>query len=142
MPICSWPFKPSQLLPGGRQGDDDWYTAMTDAPGPAGDSQPTPPSGSYGNPGGTPYGGNAVPRPMRPEDERLWATLIHIGGIPFGFLASLIGYVIGGVLTIIVIGSVIIFAVGVVIIIFSIIAAVAANRGQYYRYPLSIEFIH
>nr|WP_286346742.1 DUF4870 domain-containing protein [Frondihabitans sucicola] len=106
---------------------------------------------------------------MRPEDERLWATLIHIGGIPFGFLPSLIGYlvlrdrgpfirehtraalnfqltmligyVIGAILTIVFIGTLIIFAVGIVIIIFSIIAAIAANRGQYYRYPISIEFI-
>jgi uncharacterized Tic20 family protein len=32
-------------------------------------------------------------------------------------------------------------AVWVVNIVFSIIAALAANRGEYYRYPLSIEFI-
>jgi uncharacterized Tic20 family protein len=106
---------------------------------------------------------------MRPEDEKLWATLIHVGGIIFGFLPALIGYLIlrdrgpfikehtrvalnfqltmligyiaGGILTVIFIGAVLIFAVEVVIIIFSIIAAIAANRGQYYKYPLSIEFI-
>lgn len=116
-----------------------------------------------------PYGGSYTPQPLRPEDEKLWATLIHIGGIPFGFIASLvgylvlrdrgpfikehtrvalnfqltmlIGYVLGGVLTIIVIGTLVIAAVGIVIIVFSILAAIAANRGQYYRYPVSIEFI-
>lgn len=152
---------------------------MTDAPPPPKDDQPTPPpTGSYGNPGQSgqygqaPYGGTPgyqPQQPLRPEDEKLWATLIHIGGIPFGFipaligylvlrdrgpfikehtrvalnfqLTMLIGYVIGGILTVIVIGTLVIIAVGIVIIIFSIIAAVAANRGQYYRYPLSIEFI-
>lgn len=32
-------------------------------------------------------------------------------------------------------------AVGIVVIVFSIIAAIAANRGQSYRYPLTIPFI-
>ncbi|RKR73898.1 DUF4870 domain-containing protein [Frondihabitans australicus] len=118
---------------------------------------------------GQPYGGNYNPQPMRPEDERLWATLIHVGGIFFSFVPSLIGYlilrdrgpfirehtrvalnfqltmligyIVGGILTVIFIGALVIFAVGIVIIIFSIIAAIAANRGQYYKYPLSIEFI-
>jgi uncharacterized Tic20 family protein len=118
---------------------------------------------------GGPYGGSYTPQPMRPEDEKLWATLLHIGGIPFGFvpalvgylvlrdrgpfikehtrvalnfqLTMLIGYVVGAALTVILIGGFIVAAVGVVIVVFSIIAAVASNRGQYYRYPLSIEFI-
>lgn len=137
---------------------------MTDTPPPAppGNGQ-TPPPG-----GGAPYGGTYTPTPMRPEDEKLWATLIHIGGIPFGFLPALIGYfvlrdrgpfirdhtrvalnfqltmligyIIGSILWIVFIGYLITAAVGIVIIIFSIIAAIAANRGQYYRYPLSIEF--
>ncbi|ROQ41203.1 hypothetical protein EDF46_0579 [Frondihabitans sp. PhB188] len=155
---------------------------MTDAPPPPKDDQPTPPpTGSYGNPGQygqsgqsgqAPYGGTPgyqPPQPLRPEDEKLWATLIHIGGIPFGFIPALIGYLVlrdrgpfikehtrvalnfqitmaiayavGAVLTAVVIGGFIIFAVLVVNVIFSIIAAVAANRGQYYKYPLSIEFI-
>ena len=25
-----------------------------------------------------------APAPLRPEDEKLWATLIHVGGIFFG----------------------------------------------------------
>ncbi|MCU1527182.1 MAG: hypothetical protein JWP75_945 [Frondihabitans sp.] len=126
----------------------------------------TPPSDN-GNPGG-PYGGTYQPQPLRPEDEKLWSTLIHIGGIPFSFvpaiigyfvlrdrgpfikehtrvalnfqLTMLIGYVGGSILSIIGIGVLIGLATWVVIIIFSIIAAIAANRGQYYRYPLSIEW--
>ncbi|MBH0129229.1 DUF4870 domain-containing protein [Salinibacterium sp. NK8237] len=106
---------------------------------------------------------------MSPSDEKLWATLIHIGGIFFFFIPALIGYLvlkdrgpfvrahtrtalnfqitmaiayaIGVVLSTIFIGLLLIVGVGIVIIIFSIIAAVAANNGQAYKYPLTIEFI-
>lgn len=121
---------------------------------------PTPPPAS-------PY--SAAPQPMRPEDEKLWATLIHVGGIFFGFIPSLIGYLvmkdrgpfvkghattalnfqltmliasfIGGVLIIIFVGALILAAVGIAILVLSILAALAANRGEIYRYPLTIEFI-
>jgi uncharacterized Tic20 family protein len=127
----------------------------------------TPP-GWNGTPG-APYGGDYQPRPMRPEDEKLWSTLIHVGGIFFSFVPALIGYFVlrdrgpfikehtrvalnfqvtmligyigGGILSVIGIGILIGFATSVVSLIFSIIAAVAANRGLYYRYPLSIEWI-
>lgn len=106
---------------------------------------------------------------LSPADEKLWATLIHIGGIFFSFVPALVGYlilkdkgpfvrahtatalnfqitmtialVVGYVLTIIVIGIFIILAVYVVIIVFSIIAAVKANQGQPYTYPMSIKFV-
>jgi uncharacterized Tic20 family protein len=107
---------------------------------------------------------------LNPSDEKLWATVIHVLGIFFGFLPSLIGYlvlkdrgpfirqhsatalnfqltmliaaIIGGILSIIIIGIFIILAVEVVIIVFSIIAAVAANMGQAYSYPMSIKFVN
>jgi hypothetical protein len=107
--------------------------------------------------------------PMNPADEKLWSTLIHIGGILFGFLPALIGYLVlkdrgpfiqahtktalnfqitmtlaafvGAILTFVLIGFIILPAVGIVIIIFSIMAALAANKGQYYTYPLTITFI-
>lgn len=108
------------------------------------------------------------PQPMNPSDEKMWATLVHVGGI-FYFLPSLIGYLVlkdrgpfvrahtaaalnfqltmliaslvGSVLSIIGIGLVILLAVYVVNIVFSIIAAVAANKGEWYTYPLSISFV-
>lgn len=108
------------------------------------------------------------PQPMNPSDEKMWATLIHVGGI-FYFLPSLIGYLVlkdrgpfvrahtatalnfqltmliaslvGTVLSIIGIGLVILLAVYVVNIVFSIIAAVTANKGEWYTYPLSISFV-
>lgn len=106
---------------------------------------------------------------MSPSDEKLWSTLIHVGGIFFGFIPALVGYLVlkdrgpfvrahtrtalnfqitmyiamflGAILTVVGIGFLIIPAVGIVIIIFSIIAAIAANNGQAYSYPLTFEFI-
>ena len=106
---------------------------------------------------------------MSPADEKLWATLVHVGGIFFGFLPALLGFlivgnrgpfvrghtatalnfqltmiiasVVGGVLTLVFVGIFVIIAVSVLVIIFSIMAALAANRGEAYTYPLSITFV-
>ncbi|SDR04877.1 hypothetical protein SAMN02800687_3472 [Curtobacterium sp. UNCCL20] len=135
------------------------------------------PGGPYGQqpggpqgPGGPQYpGGYTPPQPMSPEDQRLWATLTHIGGIFFNFIVPLvaylvlrdrggfirehtraalnfhitmaIAYVVAGILTIVLIGALLVPVIGIITIIFGIMAAVAANRGEFYRYPLSIEFI-
>lgn len=116
-------------------------------------------------------------QPMTPENEKLWATLVHIGGIFFGFLPALIGYlvlkdrgpfirehtaaalnfqismviytvgvtIVSMVLTVVIIGAFIApiayTAIGVLILVFSIIAAMKANKGEYYTYPLSIKFV-
>ncbi|MBG6058310.1 putative Tic20 family protein [Cryobacterium sp. MP_M5] len=110
-----------------------------------------------------------APTPMNPSDEKLWATLIHIGGILFGFLPALIGYlvlkdrgpfirahtatalnfqitlliayVVGGILTLVLVGFLILFAAWILTIVFGIMAALAANKGEYYTYPLTIKFI-
>jgi len=135
------------------------------------------PGGPYGQqpggpqgPGGPQYpGGYTPPQPMSPEDQRLWATLTHVGGILFNFIVPLvaylvlrdrggfirehtraalnfhitmaIAYVVAGILTIVLIGALLLPVIGIITIIFGIMAAVAANRGEFYRYPLSIEFI-
>jgi uncharacterized Tic20 family protein len=106
---------------------------------------------------------------MNPADEKLWATLVHVGGIFFGFLASLIGYlvlkergpfvrrhtatalnfqltmiiaeVVGWLTSWLIIGFFIVAAVYIVRLVFSIIAAVKANQGQWYEYPLAIKFV-
>ncbi|PZU31304.1 MAG: DUF4870 domain-containing protein [Microbacterium sp.] len=106
---------------------------------------------------------------MNPSDEKLWATLVHIGGIFIGFWSALIGYlvlkdrgpfvrahtatalnfqltlliveIVGWILTIVLIGLVIVGLAYVVRIVFSILAAIAANKGEWYRYPLSITFV-
>ncbi|GAA2063367.1 DUF4870 domain-containing protein [Leifsonia soli] len=114
-----------------------------------------------------PYGGGA--QQLSPADEKLWATLVQIGGILFNWIPALIGYlvlkdrgpfvrahtatalnfqitifiayVVGGLLTIVVIGIFVIIAAWVLNIVFSIIAAVKANQGEYYTYPLAIRFV-
>ncbi|MBB5632261.1 hypothetical protein BKA04_000484 [Cryobacterium mesophilum] len=108
-------------------------------------------------------------QPLSPSDEKLWAILVHLGGIFFGFLPALIGYlvlkdrgpfirqhtgsalnfqltmliasIVGAILIIAIVGIFIIIAVSIVVIIFSILAAVAANKGEAYEYPLAIKFI-
>jgi uncharacterized Tic20 family protein len=106
---------------------------------------------------------------LSPADERLWSTLVHVGGIFFNFLPALIGflilkdrgpfvrehttaalnfqitlaiaYLLGAALTIVLIGYLIVLAASVLNIVFSIIAALAANRGEAYQYPLAISFV-
>ena len=117
-----------------------------------------------------PYQSSTPPTPMSPSDEKMWATLVHVGGIIFSFLPALIGYLvlkdrgpfvrahtatalnfqISIVIYFVVISafSAITFGIGailflpllVVAIVFMILAALAANRGQGYAYPLSIKF--
>jgi uncharacterized Tic20 family protein len=110
-----------------------------------------------------------APSQLSPADEKLWATLIHIGGILFGFLPALIGfivlkdrgpfirahtatalnfqitlaiaYVVGSILTVILVGVFILAAAWILSIVFSIMAAIAANKGEWYTYPLTIKFI-
>jgi len=106
---------------------------------------------------------------LSPSDEKLWATLIHIGGILFGFLPSLIGYLVlkdrgpfirahsatalnfqltliiayavGTVTSLLLIGLLVLLAAWVASIVLGIVAAMAANRGEAYTYPLSIKFV-
>ncbi|WP_241984579.1 DUF4870 domain-containing protein [Cryobacterium adonitolivorans] len=117
-------------------------------------------------PPATPYQSSSQ---MNPADEKLWATLIHIGGILFGFLPALIGYIVlkdrgpfirahtatalnfqitlaiaylvGSILTIILVGFLILAAAWILSIVFGIIAAIAANKGEWYTYPLTIKFV-
>ncbi len=118
-------------------------------------------------PPGAPYGGPS--QQLSPADEKLWATLVHIGGVLFSWIPALIGYlvlkdrgpfvrahtatalnfqitiflayVVGGILTIVGIGVLIWLAAWVVNIVFSIIAAIKANQGEFYTYPIAIKFL-
>jgi uncharacterized Tic20 family protein len=106
---------------------------------------------------------------MSPSDQRMWAMLAHLGGILFGFLAPLIvwlvqkdrgayvndqskealnfqltlliAYVVGSVLSIIFIGVFILFAAWIAAIVFGIMAGLAANKGENYRYPFNIRMV-
>jgi uncharacterized Tic20 family protein len=53
----------------------------------------------------------------------------------------LIAEVVGWLTSWLLIGFFIVAAVYIVRLVFSIIAAVKANQGQWYQYPLSIKFV-
>lgn len=152
------PNPPSTPPPGGT----------TPPPPPGGPTPPPPPGGPTPPPpsGGPAYG---AAQEMSPADQRLWATLIHIGGILFGFLPPLIGYlvlkdrgafirghsatalnfqitlliayVVGWILAFVLIGFLILAAAWVCAIVFGIIAALKANQGEPYVYPIAIKFV-
>ncbi|MGJ4730821.1 DUF4870 domain-containing protein [Luteimonas sp. SDU101] len=106
------------------------------------------------------------------QDDRTIAMLTHLSGIILGFIVPLVvwlinkdksdrgflisqskealnfqitllfGYIIGMVLSIILIGALLNFLLWIVCIIFSVIAGLAANRGENYRYPFAIRLIN
>jgi uncharacterized protein len=111
----------------------------------------------------------STPQPLSPADEKTWSILVHLGGIVFAWLAPLIGYivlkdrgpfvrahtvtalnfqltlmiayVVGAISSLFIVGIFVLLAAAVVGVVFSVIAAVAASNGQYYRYPLAIDFV-
>lgn len=116
---------------------------------------------------------------LNPSDEKLWATLIHLGGILFWILPALIGFlvlkdrgpfvrehtrqalnfqiaytlyafaivIVAGIFTVVTLGIagfllvLAPMAIAVAMLVFMIMAAIKANSGAYYKYPLTIEFI-
>ena len=131
--------------------------------------QPYPPQ-PYGAPQAYPQSAYAVGPPLSDSDQRLWSVLSHIGGVFVSFLVPLIvwlvfkgrgalvedqskealnfqisliiAYAVGGVLSIVGIGLLILAAAWICSIVFAIMGAVATGRGEFYRYPLTIRFIH
>ena len=131
---------------------------MTDPNAPSSDpnAQPTPPPPAAG----------AVP--LTPEQDVQWGSFAHLGGV-LGFLPSLIiwlvfkdrgsftnteakealnfqitllfGYLISWILLIVFIGAILIWAVWIVGVVFSIIAFLQAKDGKHYRYPFAIRLI-
>lgn len=138
-------------------------------PPPGGYGTPPPPPGGYGAPTPPPYGTPGAVAPVTDADERLWAMLAHLGGILIGFLSGLIvyliykdrsqflkeqsaealnfqitltiGYIAASVLTVVAIGFALYPIVWILQIVFGIIAGLAANKHENYRYPFSIRLI-
>lgn len=107
--------------------------------------------------------------PLSDSDARLWASLAHFGGILFGFLPSLIIWlvyrerssfvegeakealnfqitaliasVVAGALTVIIIGFLLLPLVGIAVIVFSILGGLSANKGVAYRYPFALRLV-
>jgi uncharacterized Tic20 family protein len=57
-------------------------------------------------------------------------------------ITLLIAYLIAGVLVFVLIGFLLFFLVWLANIVFSILAAVAASKGENYRYPISLRLIN
>jgi uncharacterized Tic20 family protein len=156
-----YPGGPGGQYPGGRQ--------------PGGGQQPDDgkhPGGQYSagpQPGQQDPAGYQPPQPMSPEDQRLWATLTHVGGIFSSILVPVLAYlllrdrgefvrqharaalnfhitaaiagVVAGILTVVLIGLVLLPIIAILVVVFAVMAAIAANEGRFYRYPLAIEFV-
>lgn len=105
------------------------------------------------------------------QDDRNLAMLTHLSGILLGFIVPLviwltnkdktdkpwlneqakealnfqiliaIGYVASSILVVILIGGLLLPIVWLFNLIFCILAGVAANKGENYRYPLSIRLV-
>ncbi|MGV8969829.1 MAG: DUF4870 domain-containing protein [Microbacteriaceae bacterium] len=118
-----------------------------------------------------PYAPGQPAQALSAADERLWSTLIHLGGFVLSFWPALIGYIvlkdrgpfvrahaatslnfqisiiiysIGlGFLSFITfgIGAILFLPLSIVTIVFMIMAALAANRGELYTYPLTVPFV-
>ena len=114
----------------------------------------------------SPYAGFT---PMTPSDEKLCSALIHLSGVFVYVIGPWVGYLLlrqrgpfvrehavsalnwqlsvvvylfaSWVLMLAFIGFFLFFAVTVLNVVFSILAAQHAHRGQLYVYPLSIKFI-
>lgn len=117
------------------------------------------------HPGGNPQ----PPWTSVSSDEKLFAIFAHIGTIISSFLIPLIiwlvkkddsrfvdyhgkealnfqitmfiGYILGFILTFVFIGIFILFACWILSLVCAIIAALKANEGQPYRYPISWRII-
>ena len=145
-------------MPAGSPPPPQAYAPQGYAPHPAPPSQ-----APYGNPyGQPPYAGGPS------KDENTMAMLIHVTSIFTGFLGPLIiwlikkdespfvdrhgktslnfqftlliGYFVSAILFIILIGILTFLALIVCGLVFPIIAAIAANKGEEYSYPLAIKF--
>lgn len=104
-----------------------------------------------------------------PSDQRTMAMLCHLLGLFTSFVGPLILWlikkdemkfvddqgkealnfqitvalasVVAGILSLVCIGFLVAIAVGICDVVFCILAAVAANKGQAYRYPATLRLI-
>jgi uncharacterized Tic20 family protein len=129
-------------------------------------AQPPPPGQV---PGWAPTYGYQGRPPVSPSDARMWSLFAHLGVFISYFVAPLviyliykdrdpfirrhaaqalnfqitmaIAYLVSAVLTLVFIGFFMLLVVGVCWIVFPILAAVAANNGREYTYPVAIPMI-
>jgi len=151
------------------EGGQQPYSGQPTPPPPPPGQAPTPPPGQAPTYGQAPGYGQPAQAAVSPSDARMWSTLAHVGGIFFSFVPSLviymmykdrdpfvrrhatqalnfqiiiaIAYFVAGLLTLALIGFLLLPAVGICMVVFSIIAAMAANRGEEYTYPMIPQMV-
>jgi len=139
-------------------------SAQGDQP-PQPNTPPPPPPPPMSGPGPA-YGAQA---PVSPSDARMWSLFAHIGGLLTTFIAPLvifliyrdrdpfirrhaaqalnfqiiiaIGYFLSSLLIVVVIGFLTYPLFFILSVVFSIIAAMAANKGEEYTYPMIPQMI-
>ncbi len=129
-----------------------------------------PMGGASAQPAGAPTGpySELVGRPLT-SDETMWSMLAHIGGIVLGFLAPLIvmltkgnesaftkdqsvealnfqitlaiGWIAASVLSAVLIGLFLYPVLFILNIVFCVMAGMAANKGETYRYPFALRLV-
>jgi hypothetical protein len=132
--------------------------------------QPTPAPQYAAAPGYTaPQYAAAAPAPLSDSDQRLWATLAHIGPVIIGFVAPLVIWLVyrergqyvadqakealnfqitltiaatvSAILMVVIIGFFLLPIVAIGGLVLMIMAAIAANKGQAYRYPVTLRLV-
>jgi len=114
---------------------------------------------------GYPSQAYAAQAPMSESDQRLWATLTPISTLVIGFIGPLVAYLllkdrspflrasttetlnfsitatlavlVSSLLFVVLVGYVLLPLVYVGVIVLSVLAAIAGNKGEVYRYPLT-----
>lgn len=134
------------------------------------DNNATPPPPPEQPAAGQPVGGQPVAAaPMADSEAKTYLVIAHIGVIITGFLAPLviwligkdrsakidaeakealnfgillsITYVVAFILTFVLIGVLVYIAAFILSLIFCIQAAIKANNGEPYRYPLNLRLV-
>ena len=157
----SAPPPPPPPPPAGSQAPAPGYAPQQ------GYQQPPPPG--YGAPAVAPQMMSPWPQGPPTSDDRTWALLCHLSIFVFGLFGPLIVMVTKGnesrfikdqavetlnfhitvfiativsfVLMLVLIGFVMMFAVVIGSWVFGIIGAIAANKGEAYRYPINIRMV-
>ena len=138
------------------------YTPPPPPPPPM--SEPGPAYGAQ-----TPAYGAQAQAPVSPSDARMWSLFAHIGGLLTTFLVPLviyliykdrdpfirrhaaqalnfqiiiaIAYFVSSLLIFVVIGFITYPLAFIISVIFSIMAAMAANKGEEYTYPMVPQMV-
>lgn len=140
-----------------------------DQPQQPGGYPPPPPGGQYGGyaPGG--YGGSSAYTGQPNQDEQSTAVFTHIGGAITGWLVPLIilvtkkdespfnrdqavqalnfqlplmiGYFISIILSVVLIGFLTGLGIFIYSLVYSIKGASAVKQGEWYRYPLNVNWV-